>query len=70
MKVLLKIIILFLVNFSFSQEKYLDRTGIISFEASEATFEPVKAKNNSVTAILNVKTGEMASLALMKEFRF
>jgi len=43
---------------------------MISFEASEATFEPVKAKNNSVTAIINIQTGEMASLALVKEFIF
>ena len=53
-----------------AQDKYLDRKGTIFFEASETTFEPVKAKNNSVTAIVNVKTGEMAALALVKEFQF
>ncbi|MDJ0645370.1 MAG: YceI family protein [Flavobacteriaceae bacterium] len=64
--------ILFLAVFGVidGQEKYLDRQGNILFEASEATFEPVKAKNSSVTAIINIQTGAIASLALMKEFRF
>ncbi|WP_111684475.1 YceI family protein [Winogradskyella tangerina] len=53
-----------------AQGKYIDKTGKIAFEASEELFEPVKAKNESVTVILNTETAEIASLALMKSFRF
>ena len=70
MKNVLIIVFFLITNYSFAQEKYLDRSGTILFEASEGTFEPVKAKNNSVTVILNSNTGEIASLVLMKEFQF
>lgn len=53
-----------------AQGKYVDKQGNITFEASEELFEPVKATNTSVTAILNTETSEIASLALMKGFRF
>ncbi len=53
-----------------AQGKYIDKNGKINFEASEELFEPVKAKNESVTVILNTETSEIASLALMKSFRF
>lgn len=53
-----------------AQGKFIDKKGKIAFEASEELFEPVKASNESVTAILNTKTNEIASLALMKSFRF
>lgn len=53
-----------------AQGKYIDKKGKITFEASEELFEPVKANNASVTVILNTETNEMASLALMKSFRF
>lgn len=70
MKYLLFSVLFLTSGIVIAQDKYLDRQGIISFEASEATFEPVKAKNSSVTAIMNIHTGEIASLALIKEFRF
>ncbi|WP_299120081.1 YceI family protein [uncultured Winogradskyella sp.] len=53
-----------------AQGKYIDKKGKITFEASEELFEPVKATNESVTVILNTETNEIASLALMKSFRF
>ena len=56
--------------FSFSQEKLVTKTGIISFESADTSFEDVKAINKGVTFVLNTKTGEIASLALMKEFQF
>ena len=52
------------------QSKYLDKKGIIVFEASEALFEEVKAKSESVTAIFDVVKNEIASLALIRGFRF
>ncbi|MBF6642294.1 YceI family protein [Flavobacterium sp. J49] len=55
---------------SVAQTKLVTKTGKITFEASVPAFEEVKAKNESVTCILNPATGEIASLALMKGFRF
>ncbi|WP_298534776.1 YceI family protein [uncultured Algibacter sp.] len=64
-------IIAFLVSiYTFSQEKYLTKTGNVSFEGSVATFEEVKAINNSVTAIINTENGEFAALVFVKGFRF
>ncbi|WP_395061998.1 YceI family protein [Flavobacterium sp.] len=53
-----------------AQDKMVSKSGKIIFEASMPAFEEVKAINNSVTFVLNPKTGEIASLALMKGFRF
>lgn len=52
------------------QDKYLDKKGVIVFEASEKLFEEVKAKSESVTVILDVTKNEIASLALIRGFRF
>lgn len=53
-----------------AQEKMISKSTVIIFEASVPAFEEVKATNNSVTLVLNPATGEIASLALMKGFRF
>jgi hypothetical protein len=55
---------------SFAQTKMITKTGKITFEASVPAFEEVKAKNETVTVVLNPTTGEIASLALIKGFRF
>ena len=55
---------------TFSQDKKITKTGKIVFEASVPSFEEVQAKNESVTCVVNIKTGEIASLALMRGFRF
>lgn len=63
--------ILFLVcEILFAQDKYLTKNGTISFEASVPSFEEVAAKNNLVTAIINIENGEIAALALINGFRF
>ncbi len=62
--------LVFFVTNVFSQEKLITKTGIITFEASVPSFEEVKAKNEGVTCVLNPKTGEIASLALIKGFHF
>ena len=66
------IIIALLLCFSVAsaQEKLVTKNGTTTFEASVPSFEEVKAKNENVTCILNTKTGEIASLALIKGFRF
>jgi hypothetical protein len=53
-----------------SQNKYIDKSGKIVFEASEELFEPVKAANESTTVIFDASTNQIASLALIKGFRF
>jgi len=54
----------------FAQDKIVTKNGSLTFEASVPSFEEVKAKNDGVTFIINTKTGEIASLALVKGFRF
>ncbi len=68
----IKLVSLFIVIglSSFAQTKMITKTGRITFEASVPAFEEVKAKNESVTCVLNPSTGEIASLALVKGFRF
>ncbi|WP_395045296.1 YceI family protein [Flavobacterium sp.] len=70
MKKLLTIILLFLSLFTFGQNKLITKNGTITFEASVPSFEEINAKNDGVTCIINTKTGEIASLALVKGFRF
>jgi hypothetical protein len=70
MKKIILIAMLSIVSVGHSQEKRIDKAGSITFEASVPSFEEVKATNNSVTFVLNPATGEIASLALMKGFRF
>ncbi|MGC4041654.1 MAG: YceI family protein [Flavobacterium sp.] len=54
----------------YAQTKMVSKTGKITFEASVPAFEEVKASNQSATVVLNPATGEIASLALVKGFRF
>ena len=55
---------------SFAQTKMITKSGKVTFEASVPAFEEVKAKNETVTVVLNTSTGDIASLALVKGFRF
>lgn len=57
------------MNFAFAQ-KYSTKTGKITFEASVPMFEDVYADNSNSTVILNADTGDMASLAMVKDFKF
>lgn len=68
--IVISVILLIIGVNSFAQDKKITKTGTITFEASVPSFEEVKAKNESVTCVLNTKTGEIASLVLMKGFRF
>ncbi|MFD2727307.1 YceI family protein [Hyunsoonleella rubra] len=69
MKYIIVLVGLISVNV-FAQSKYFTKTGTVEFEASVPSFEEVKAKNTTVTAILNTDNGEFASLVLVKGFRF
>ena len=70
MKTKIIMALLFISSHSFAQDKLITKTGTITFEASVPSFEEVKAKNSGVSCVLNTKTGEIASLALLKGFRF
>ena len=48
----------------------MTKTGNMSFEASQPTFEPIEASHAAVSALLNAQTGELAVLALVRGFRF
>jgi polyisoprenoid-binding protein YceI len=52
-----------------AQDKYMTKVGHIQFY-SHAKMEDVKADNNEVTSVVNIKTGEMAFVVLMKSFKF
>jgi len=70
MKNILLTSFLFCALLTFAQDKVMTKNGKIFFEASVPSFEEIKAKNENVTCILNTKTGEIASLALIKGFKF
>jgi len=70
MKKCIVIAILLVSSWAIAQEKKISKSAVIVFEASVPSFEEVKATNNNVTLVLNPATGEIASLALMKGFRF
>lgn len=70
MKKLLLLSLLLLTIATFSQDKIITKNGKVTFEASLPAFEEVKAKNDGVTCVINTKTGEIASLILVKGFRF
>ena len=55
---------------SFAQTKVITKSGKLTFEASVPAFEEVKAKNEAATVVLNINTGDIASLVLIKGFRF
>lgn len=70
MKKIILLSLFFVTAVMSAQDKMVSKTGKITFEASVPAFEEVKAVNSGVTFVLNSKTGEIASLALMKGFRF
>lgn len=61
--------IFLLVNQIFSQEKYLEKDGYISF-FSHSLVEDIKADNNQVLSIIDAETGEIAIQLLMRSFQF
>jgi hypothetical protein len=62
--------LLLAVTVAFGQSRYMTKSGSMSFEASQPTFEPIEANHSAVSALLNAETGELAVLALVRGFRF
>ncbi|WP_292945362.1 YceI family protein [Olleya sp. UBA1516] len=63
------ILVLFVSNMATAQ-KHFTKTGLTTFKASVDTFEPIEAKNESTTVILNTETGAIAALLFVKAFHF
>jgi polyisoprenoid-binding protein YceI len=70
MKKIVLIILFFIAYSSFAQKEIITTKGIINFEASVPLFEEVNATNETVSCTLNIKTGEITSIVLMKDFHF
>lgn len=71
----MRIFLLTLITFYFSllnvqaQENYITRNGQISFFSS-TMFEDIKAINNEVASVINLKTGSIQFIVLIKSFQF
>lgn len=58
-----------LLNFTYSQDKYLTKTGNISF-FSDTKVEAIEADNNQVLSVVNLDNSEIVVHVLMKSFLF
>lgn len=67
-KALLVIIVLCFASGVWAQ-KYMSRTGVITF-TSKAPMETIEGKNNQVASTLNATTGEITIALLIKSFEF
>ena len=70
MKKITLIILLFTTIKTLAQNEMITNKGIVSFEASIPLYEENKATNESVYCILNIKTGEIKSQVIIKDFHF
>lgn len=70
MKKITLLLLLSISNIIIAQKEMITNKGIINFEASVPLFEEVKASNETAQCVLNIKTGEIYSLSLIKEFHF
>jgi hypothetical protein len=71
MKKIPVLILIFIIGASatMAQDKFFTKTGKIAFY-SKAPLEDIEAANNSVTAVLDSKTGNLQFAVLMKGFEF
>ena len=54
----------------YSQQKYYTKSGYVTFDSRIDSFVPVKAANNSVSAVFDTNNGDIAALAFIKDFNF
>lgn len=70
----MKNLLLILTSLLFSNlllaQKYSSKTGKVTIEASVPMFEDVFAQDDSNVVVLNADNGEMASVSVVKNFRF
>lgn len=53
-----------------SQDRYITRSGVIKFDSRIESIVPIKAINNSVSAIFNPSTRDIAVLSFIRGFNF
>ncbi|MBB4807519.1 hypothetical protein HNP38_002825 [Chryseobacterium defluvii] len=70
MKNLILITISLLLSNLVEAQKYNSKTGKVTFEASVPLFEDVFAQDDNNVIVLNADTGDMASISIIKNFRF
>ena len=69
-KILLTVGCLIMGTSSIFAQKYMTRTGKVSFDASAPSSpEKIEAVNNEVANVLDAKSGEMAFSVLIKSFK-
>lgn len=68
-KIIVFSIVLFLANVTFAQ-RVITRSGTIKFDASMPNLVEIVGKSNTVSAILDEATGNFATSAIIKSFRF
>lgn len=68
-KNLIVTVLILMAGLSQAQDKYFTKTGKIEF-FSKASMEDIDAKNKTVAAILDTKTGTLQFSVLMKGFEF
>lgn len=70
-KQILSLLAVFLLAFNFTQAQdlYITRNGQITFFSS-TPIEDIKAANNEVSSVVNIKTGAMQFVVLIKSFQF
>ncbi|GAA3783293.1 hypothetical protein GCM10022271_14530 [Corallibacter vietnamensis] len=69
-KLILSILTINLMITWANAQHYKTRNGNVQFEASVSGFEEVKAKTSSASAIIDVKTGSVASIVFINAFQF
>ena len=68
-KLILLIVSLLFTNLALAQ-KYMSKTGRVTFEASVPLFEDVFAQDDNNVAVINADTGDFASVSVVKNFHF
>jgi polyisoprenoid-binding protein YceI len=68
-KITVLLVLMSIAGSLFAQDKYFTKTGRIEFY-SQATVENITAKNKTVTAVLDTKTGGLQFSVPMKGFEF
>lgn len=70
MKKLILLAVPLLFTHFVSAQKYMTKTGKVSFEASVPLFEDVFAQDDNNVAVINTDNGDFASVSVVKNFHF
>lgn len=70
MKKLMLLIVMLLFTNLVSAQKYMAKSGKVTFEASVPLFEDVFAQDDNNVAVINADNGDFASVSVVKNFHF